>query len=150
MIIRSLTKEEVTAQPYLIWNAFVNLLWMERYEDLSPEQRGAQLVIQYEGEVQNGGHLQYFENKGTKHLTETVEALGLLGANCHQQVLREAGELWLSCTRPRIETAQEFCDTALEGEFDSFDSRFHGCSPSLQQCLELYLERHQSLFVRVT
>ena len=49
-----------------------------------------------------------------------------------------------------VETAQEFCDTALEGEFESFDSRFHDCSPSLQECLEAYLERHQASFVSIT
>ena len=62
----------------------------------------------------------------------------------------EAGEAWLSRSRPRVQTAQEFCDTALEGEFDSFDSRFHACSPSLQQVLEAHLERHQASFVSVT
>ncbi len=61
MKIRQLTKAQVEAAPYEVWNAFVDLLWQERYEDLSPEQRPAQLVIQYEGQVQNGGHLRYFE-----------------------------------------------------------------------------------------
>jgi len=48
----------------------------------------------YESEVQNGGHLQYFENCGTERLAETIAALGSLGAPCHQEVLREAGALW--------------------------------------------------------
>src|SRR5262245_3601206 len=149
MIIRSLTKDEVAAEPFRVWNAFVDVLAMEDYGDLSPEQRPAHLVFWYESEVQNGGHFQYFENRGTEHLAATIEALGLLGATCQQQVLREAGELWLSRSRPRVQTAQEFCDTALEGEFDAFDSRFHACSPSLQHGLETHLERHQSLFVSV-
>jgi hypothetical protein len=149
MIIRSLTKDEVAAEPFRVWNAFVDVLAMEDYSDLSPEQRPAHLVFWYESEVQNGGHFQYFENRGTEHLAATIEALGLLGATCQQQVLREAGELWLSRSRPRVQTAQEFCDTALEGEFDAFDSRFHACSPSLQHSLETHLERHQSLFVSV-
>ena len=150
MILRTLTKQEVEAAPYEVWNAFVDLLSMEDFSDLSPEQRPAHLAFWYESEVQNGGHFQYFENRGTEHLAATVEALGLLGATCQQQVLREAGELWLSHTRSRIETAEEFCEGALEGEFDAFDSRFHDCSPSLQQCLEAYLEQHQALFVSVT
>jgi hypothetical protein len=94
--------------------------------------------------------MQYFENRGTEHLAATIEALGLLGAACQQQVLREAGERWLSRPRPDIETAEEFCDTALEGEFELFDSRFHACLPTLQECLESYLERHQAFFVSVT
>ena len=150
MITRSLTKQEVEAEPFRVWNAYVDILAMERFSELSAEQRPAHLVFWYESEVQNGGHFQYFENRGTEHLAATIEALGLLGAVCQQQVLRAAGELWLSRSGPRVETAQEFCDTALEGEFAAFDSRFHKCSPSLQESLEAYLSRHQSLFVSVT
>lgn len=150
MILRSLTKQEVDAEPFRVWNAFVNVLAMEDYAALSPEQRPAHLVFWYESEVQNGGHFQYFENCGTGHLAATIEALGLLGASCQQQVLREAGERWLSRSRPHIQTVQEFCDAALEGEFDTFDSRFHDCSPALQQRLESYLEQHRALFVSVT
>jgi Domain of unknown function (DUF4375) len=150
MKTRTLTKQEVEADPYCVWNAYVDLLAMDDYGELSPEQRPAYLVFWYENEVQNGGHFQYFENCGTEQHAATIEALGLLGATCQEQVLREAGELWLSRSRPRIQTAQEFCDTALEGEFASFDSRFHACSPSLTQSLEAHLERHQALFVSIT
>lgn len=150
MIPRALAMQEAEAELYRIWNAYVDLLPMEEFERLTPAQRPAHLVFWYESEVQNGGHFQYFENRGTKHIAATVEALGVLGASCKQQVLREAGERWFSRSRLGLETAQEFCDAALEGEFDSFDSRFHDCSASLQQCLEAYLEQHQALFVSVT
>jgi len=150
MILRTLTKHEVEAEPWSIWNAYVNLLAMEDYHDLSSEQRPAHLVFWYEHEVQNGGHFQFFENHGTERLGETIEALGSLGAAGQQQVLREAGELWLSRPRPRIETAQEFCEAALEGEFDALDSRFHSCTPTLVECLEMYLSHHQSSFIHIT
>src|SRR5436190_988452 len=99
---RTLTSREVQAEPFLVWNAFMNLLAMEQYSELAPEQRPAHLVFWYEHEVQNGGHLQYFENQGTQQLVETIEALKLLGASCQQHVLCEAGELWHSRQRPRI------------------------------------------------
>jgi hypothetical protein len=149
MPIRTLTKREAVAEPYRVWNAYVDLLGMERYEDLTPEQRPAHLVFWYESEVQNGGHFQYFENRGTAHLSETADALGRLGASCQQEVLRRAGELWLSRFRPRAETVQQFVASALEGEFSSLDSRFHACAPSLQECLETHLCDHQSTFVSV-
>ena len=95
---------------------------MEDYEDLTPEQRRAHLVFWYESEVQNGGHLQYFENSGAEHLEETVYALGLLGAEGQQEV---------------------------ESDFTMFDSRFHACSPTLQEYLEAYLARNQSSFVTI-
>lgn len=65
MILRSFTKQEVDAEPFRFWNAFVNVLAMKDYDDLSPEQRPAHLVFCYESEVQNGGHFQYFVNHGT-------------------------------------------------------------------------------------
>src|SRR5580698_2196486 len=113
---RTITNEEIRKEPFRVWNAFVNVLAMEDYNDLSPEQRPAHLVFWYESEVQNGGHIQYFENRGTERLDATVAALGLLGANCQQQILREAGKLWLGRSRSRIETAQEFCDAAFVEE----------------------------------
>jgi hypothetical protein len=122
---------------------------MEKYDDLSPEQRPAQLVMKYEGKVQNGGHLQYFENGHGKLLDETISALGLLGATCQQQVLSEAVALWRSRRRQRIQSAQEFCDTALEGKFSELDRRFHSCTPSLQQCLESHLRQHSSRYVSI-
>src|SRR5258706_15432598 len=116
MKIRKLTQREVRAEPHCVWNAFVNLLAMEEYSDLSPEQRSAHLVFWYEYEVQNGGHLQYFKNRGTAQLAKTIEALAILGAPCQQQVLSEAGNLWLGRSRSRIETAEELWGTTLGGE----------------------------------
>jgi hypothetical protein len=65
MKTRTLTNGEVEREPYRVWNAYVDLLAVEDHRDLVPEQRAAYLVFWYESEVQNGGHLQYFENRGT-------------------------------------------------------------------------------------
>ena len=108
MKIRTLSKNDFDSDHYCVWNAFVDLLAMEEYRDLTPVQRAAHLVFWYEHEVQNGGHLQFFENRGTEHLGETIDALGLLRAVSQQQILRDAGELWLSQARPRIETVEGF------------------------------------------
>ena len=149
MIFRELTQQEIKTAPHLVWNAFVDLLAFTDHECLAPEQRPAHWVFWYESEVQNGGHFQYFENRGTVHLGVTLEALELLGATCQQRVLQAAGALWLSDPRPPVETVDEFCEQALEGEFDSYDARFHDCSPSLLECLETHLQHHRDLFVRV-
>jgi len=92
------TKQKADAWRPSIWNAYVDLLAMEPYDELAEEQRPAHLVFWYESEVQNGGHLQYFENRGTEHLGETVEALGVLDASCQQQILREAGSYFLAAS----------------------------------------------------
>jgi hypothetical protein len=147
MKIRKLTKQEVESEPFPVWNAYVDLLAMEDYRDLSQVQRPAHLVFWYESEVQNGGHAQYFENRGAEYLAASIEALGLFGATCQQEVLRDAGEVFLSRPRSPIVTAEEFCATALEGDFSAFDARFYACSPTLQEWLETYLKLHQSSFV---
>jgi hypothetical protein len=149
MKTRILTSDEVDAEPFRLWNAYVDLLATESYEHLSQEQRPAHLVFWYESEVQNGGHFQYFENRGLNHLAETIEALGLLGAVCQQRVLSDAGDAWSNRSRRPLQTALQFCEAALEGEFKPFDSRFHGCLPTLQQFLEEYLRENQSSFVTI-
>src|SRR5262245_35377114 len=120
MPVANLTKKQVQENPYVIWNSFVELIGRE-YAELSAEQRPAHLVFLYESEVQNGGHLQYFENFRAKRLDETIEALGLLGASSQQQVLREAGALFLSQPREPIEDVEEYVATALEDEFGEYD-----------------------------
>jgi hypothetical protein len=149
MKIRTLTRRELEANPHSIWNAFIDLVATEENSDLTPEQRAAHLVFWYEHEVQNGGHLQYFENWGTERLDETIEALGLLGAECQQRVLREAGRLWLSRPRFKIESAEQYFEIALAGEFDRFDTGFGLCEPQLDKKLEEYLSQHQCSFVVV-
>lgn len=150
MKIRTVSRKEIEAWPHCIWNAYVDLLAMEQYNDLTSVQRVAHLVFQYESEVQNGGHLQFFENRGAEHLEETIDSLGLLGAACQQLVLREASESWLMLARPRIDTAEEFCKAALDGEFEAFDLRFAQCAPNLCQKLEEYLRQYQSSFVVIS
>jgi len=149
MTTRKLTKAEVAATPYKTWNAYIDLLANENHDNLAPEQRPAHLVFWYESEVQNGGHLQYFENRRGRYLQETVAALRALGASNQASVLTEAIALWKSVERSRIEPADEFCEEALEGEFSNLDQRFHECSPSLQECLEKHLEQNRSSFVTI-
>jgi hypothetical protein len=150
MKIRTLSKHDVEKNPYLVWNAFVDLVAMERYEDLTEEQRFAHLVFWYDSEAYNGGHTQYFENRKAKHLSETIAALGILGANCQQQVLRDAADVYFSRRRTPIQTIEEYSNIALEGEFSDLDSRLYACSPTLFECLKAYLEAHQSSFVSLT
>ena len=147
--IITLTKQDVEANPNLIWNGFVHIIAQHDNPELSAVQRPAALVFLYENEVQNGGHYQYFENYKGADLVETIEALGILNATVQQQILREAGEVWFSCSREPVESVQEFCDRELDGEFSSFDSRFYDCVPNLVQCMDAYLRSHLESFIRI-
>lgn len=72
MITRKLSRAMLSQKPYEVWNAFVDLLAMENYTDLDEVQRAAHLCFWYDSEVQNGGHLQYFANRGIMLLNMTT------------------------------------------------------------------------------
>lgn len=150
MVRRTLSKASVDADPGCLWNAVVNLLAMEHYEALSLEQRPAHLVFWYNQEVQNGGHLQYFENRGIERVGETIDALEQLGARPHRDMLIEALRRYESKDRPPIETVEEYVVTALEGEFEDLDDRFYRSELTLEACLERHLAQHTEWFVEIT
>jgi len=150
MIIRKLSRVALEQRPYEAWNAFVNLLAKESYQDLDEVQRIAHLCFWYDSEVQNGGHLQYFENRGIILLNETLAALRLLEAECQRAVLEKAGGLFNCKARDRIGTVKEYVDAAHSNEFAVADSAYHACKPAMQKLLADFLERNKSHFIEVT
>jgi hypothetical protein len=129
------------------WNGFVWLLATTAYENLKPSQRPAHLVFWYESEVQNGGHLQYFLNRGDGRGQETVEALRALGADIQARILDQALARWGSSERRAPADACEYVEVAREGEFDAFDEAFHACAPNLIDVLSRHLAEHESEFI---
>ncbi len=144
-----LTKLAVDAEPYLPWNAFVDVVSLNPYSQLTPIQRAAHLIFWYESEVQNGGHFQYFENQGTTRVPETIAALRQVGAHQQAQVLTEAVAVFQSKPRSPAQDVDESVEGALEAEYEQFDERFHSCPEELQAYLERYLEAHIPDFVVV-
>jgi uncharacterized protein DUF4375 len=133
--------------PHEVWNAFVDLISSEPSEPFTAEQRAAALVFWYESEVQNGGHLQYFSNRGPDEAAASVAALRQLGASDHAAVLQAALESipWTPDGSPI--SLEEYVGIAREGPYDEFDQAFHDASPPLQSVLETYLKSHLSAFV---
>ena len=131
-----------------IWNAFIDLLAMSEPEELSAAQRPAQLAFWYESEVQNGGHLQYFLNRGPGEAESAIAALEGIGAADHSRVLRAAFETLQAASRRSPVSAEEYSQVALEGEFDIYDSQFYA-APPLMDVLESHLNVYRDLFVVV-
>ena len=150
MITRKLSKTIIEERPWEIWNSFIDLIATEKYDDLDPIQQVAHLCFWYDSELQNGGHLQYFENRGTNLLQATLDSLQKLGAGDQFNVLQKASELYLSIPRHKIETVEEFVDTALEGEYDDFDSEYYDCTPEITNLLDDYLKNYRDSFVEIT
>lgn len=143
------SRRQVEDDPYAVWNEYVHLLAMSDYADLSKTQRFAHLVFWYEQEVQNGGHLQYFENQGIDRIAEVMAALRHLGADCQAEVLASAAARFSATPRERLESIEDYVAVALEAEFETMDRAFDECAVSLPDVLATFLEKHRAEFVLI-
>jgi hypothetical protein len=132
---RRVVAADARAQPFLVWNAFVDLLACEDYSALEPSQRPAQLAFWYESEVQNGGHDQYFGNQGTERIGETAAALRGLG-------LPEQADL-LERTYALLETP-DYLEKLVQA-----DAAFDACRPSVTEVLQAHLAGATDLYVEL-
>lgn len=149
-------KARLKEEPFLVWNTFLQLLAESELPDMSDTQAVAQLAFWYDVEVQNGGHLEYFENKFILFgdqlgflVTLTLDALADLGASQQAAILSGASRLYLSRERKHPATVEEYCEAAAEEEFADFDQRYYGCSPDMNHYLEQFLEAHAGDFVKL-
>lgn len=142
---RVVERRDLEKEPHLIWNAFIDILAMESYADLSPIQRHAHLVFQYDSEVQNGGHGQYFENCGLDRLDETLAALAALGLPCQANLLSRTTAI-LSTREP----GQEWDDVLDSSLIKELDDAYYRCEPTATKALERHLADHLVEYVTVT
>ena len=85
----------------------------------------------------NGGHFQYFLNRPDE--TEWLLAAKMardLGQVSVAENLEKAMARWQSAVRAEPETAEEFCEEALEDEFGDTDTRFYQLESNLIAALE--------------
>ncbi len=151
-----LNKSEVEKDPSLVWNAFIYLIGLSDPRDLNDTQSTAQFAFWYESEVQNGGHLQYFENMHTRHkdnlnllIAATLDALRALGANEQAVILNAASERYFSANRGHPTTVECFCDLQGEKEFEDLDRRYYGCSPEMDYYFGKFLQANLGEFVKL-
>ncbi len=67
-----LSRQQLRDDPHLVWNTYVSILALSDSRELTPNQLDAQLVFFYENDVQNGGHLQFFENGDANRFQEVI------------------------------------------------------------------------------
>jgi hypothetical protein len=146
--LRNVKNSDIKREPYLLWNEYVDILAMEEFEPGELKLRDASLVFWYDSELQNGGHLQYFENRGTDDAQDTISALVNIGAVHQKDIFEKALKLWSSKERMPIEEVDEYVSQALDGEFDDLDSEYYECLPDMNSYLEKYLERYKDEFFR--
>jgi len=144
----SVSKTAAAADPYLVWNSFVNLCFSGSAE-YSPTQRIAHMAFLYDAEVQNGGHYQYFENGGLSAAKETILALDLLGAGSQKAILEGATQIYekINPSEETATTLEEFSEGALEGNYGESDSQYYQCKPPLEEHLKAWLDSHFTDFI---
>lgn len=148
-MIRRQIQSALMLDQHSAWNAFVDLLAMEDYEELTEVQKSAHLVFWYDAEVQNGGHLQYFLNSAGQRAEETLDALGNLKLDFQKAILAEAISLIAEYPLPEIETVDDYVAEAMEDKFGEFDSLYYACEPSAIAVLEDYLKSNFNEFIKV-
>jgi hypothetical protein len=149
MVKRKLSAAAIERESYLVWNAFVDLLAMEDESKLSEIQKIAQDSFWYDAEVQNGGHLQYFENTRGKDYSRVINSLRIIGAIKHAKVLENAVKQLRKKNRKIIESVQEYVDVALEGEYEKYDDAYAEIMPEMNEYLERYLEKNIKEFIEI-
>lgn len=147
MIRRELTNEQLTKEPWMLWNSFVDLLANEEYDDLTTIQQFASSLFWYDSEVQNGGHLQYFLNQGVEHVKETLKALKFVGNSDFYKLLENALSKYNSLDLSDIDDPEDYIEEALEDFFGEIDEDYHTIGPTIQSILEEYLETNKNEFV---
>jgi Domain of unknown function (DUF4375) len=150
-----LTKSNVDNDPYLVWNTFIQILTQD-YNEMSDIQAVAHHAFWYDSEVQNGGHIQFFENVFSSYkdnqevfLSATYEALNIVGAEHQAKIIDNAIKQYYSEIRKHPSTVEEFVELELEDEFGKFDELYYKCSPEMNYCLETYLQAHKDEFVQI-
>jgi hypothetical protein len=107
------------------------------------------LAFWYESEVQNGGHLQFFENQPEELIDPTMQALAVIGAVPFVPILREAVERRRSRPRPKLENVEDFIAAARLGEFDDLDRAYYNQEPVMIRFLESYLDANFGDFIEI-
>jgi hypothetical protein len=149
MIKRKISKELIGKERGLIWNAYVDLVSMEEYEDLTEIQQIGKALFWYENEVENGGHLQFFLNHGIEELELTIKALKFVYHNEFLSLLEEAKVIYNKLDFSEVEDTESYIEMALEDHFDICDEKFYQITPSLYALQLSFLLDFQQEFVEI-
>ncbi|HWB09873.1 MAG TPA: DUF4375 domain-containing protein [Pirellulales bacterium] len=148
MIRRQVRAQLIDEQPHVLWNEFIHILAMSPTEQLTMVQRVAQDAFWYESEIQNGGHLQYFENQGANRVEDVVSALRKMGARGQAAILTQAFARYKEEEpRHKIRTVEDFCDVSLDQAYFDLDQAFAACTPGMTALLQQYLINHEAEFI---
>lgn len=112
------------------WNYMIDL-WVDNKLD-NPIQH----LITYDSEVNNGGHLQFFENCH-EELPEIIPLIKTYLSKNMAKNLQDAYDLYLNLN-PNTYSIDTFVDVAREDHFDKFDNYYYEHDKEVNQVLTKY------------
>jgi len=129
------------------WNAMNDICSLSDIKDLTPVQRVAYLAYWYMSEVENGGHFQYFANEGHFDHDEVARALTTIGATEEATILNDALKKVRLSPIEQPQTAEQYLADEEVANLSHYDVAFAECKRSVFQCLEDYLNKHETEFI---
>ena len=119
---------------------------VERF-GLSESEYVVQLILTYTGEVGNGGHAQFFLNRGGRYGRDTLDAVRTVGLAEHNAILRAAIAVFPGGSVPDTPEDTEAAMIALsdsdEHALAQLDERLFRLSRVVDEALLAYLREHQ-------
>ena len=132
----------------VFWNETVDY-WVESdLSDLPEPHPRMSAAFFYDAEVNNGGHLQYFQNRGVEEAPLVQSALDYLNAPELRSNFDRALQKFRAQQRPPIRSLEEYSKIADEGEFNDEDDEFYSVKPGLWDLIEEEVVANQPAYRR--
>ena len=123
------------------------------WDGLSTEQQRYYAVLVYNGEVNNGGHAQYFVNSSGDYYKVAMAGLNAIGATKREKILSQSVELF-GGNGPSTENDTRHEQLAAfsksqDSKLDSLDSQYYKCDENIDVLLSAYALANKKHFSRV-
>lgn len=131
-----------------LWGPRVRAHQRDERLGLTEPEYMAHVVIIYDGEVGNGGHAQFFQNRGGRYVAAIGSAFEKLGLAEPRALLLEAVSVFPGGAIPESEEQTERTIAALPAEawqrWAELDRRYYKLNGSIDAALLVYLRAHDT------
>lgn len=147
--LAQVSKSEYEKDPSARFRALVEYLGQNNSPQADRELELVRLAFFYDAEVLNGGHLQYFVNRGTNEAPAVLSALEAVGDLERAALLRSCLARVAASPLPRVESLGAYADLAAARSFRSEDTRYYEIRPELLQRIQDFITPKLSQLVEL-
>lgn len=125
--------------PDSAWNRFIGRACEQAIR--RDDESDLYALFWYQAEVNNGGHLQYFHNRGDyEEWGAAARAARIIGQIDIAELIETTGGVWQSQKRRKFWTLRRYVKEALQCEFGAEDQRFGELSSNFDAAFMGYIE----------